>query len=40
MDKKTSPVDTANEPVDHADQDDADFMDTGILHEKKTESGK
>lgn len=26
-------IDTANEPVDHID--DGEFMDTGVLHERK-----
>lgn len=34
MDTK-NPVDTANEPVDHDDIDDAEFQDTGVLHEPK-----
>lgn len=36
MDDNKKPVDTANEPVDTLDdQDDAEFMDTGVLHETK-----
>jgi hypothetical protein len=31
MDEKR--IDTASEPVDH--QDDEEFMDTGVLHERK-----
>lgn len=32
--KNNQPIDTANEPVDH-DIDDAEFQDTGVLHEPK-----
>lgn len=34
MDNK-NPIDTANEPVDHDAEDDAEFQDTGVLHEPK-----
>ncbi len=33
MTADNKPVDTANEPVDHNDDDE--FMDTGVLHEPK-----
>lgn len=33
LDQEKEPVDVANEPVDR--NDDAEFMDTGVLHEDR-----